>query len=158
MSAFRVLVTGSRSWRLAAVIRHELDQVSAEHGPLTVVHGAASGADALAAAYAKRCGWEVESHPADWTGPCRPTCLPGHRVDRRNGTTYCPAAGVYRNAAMVASGPDLVLAFIRAHSAGASGCAGVAERAGIEVRRVYDCACHTPAGGVRARRTAGVSS
>lgn len=44
-------------------------------------------------------------------------------------------AGPRRNAAMVELGADLALAFLRQRSRGASGCAGLAARAGFPVRR-----------------------
>lgn len=38
----------------------------------------------------------------DWEAPCRPDrCNEGHRMRRGDGTYYCPAAGIYRNEAMV---------------------------------------------------------
>lgn len=42
-------------------------------------------------------GHGMRSFPADWHGPCKPTCRQGHRL--RNDT--CPAAGPYRNQEMV---------------------------------------------------------
>lgn len=146
---FRVLVTGSRSWRDEQTIRDALSSVVSVHGPedVTVVHGAASGADAIADHVAN--GWwglTVERHPADWTQPCTPNCQPGHRR-RRGVTDYCPAVGPRRDAAMVESGIDLCLAFInpctlakcprpRPHdSHGAGFTADLAEKKGIETRR-----------------------
>ncbi|TQS30016.1 DUF2493 domain-containing protein [Microbispora sp. KK1-11] len=125
MSPYRVLVTGSRTWRSPTdrqTLRDALDAVHAAFPNLVVVHGACSrGADFLAQRWAEdrnRAGATitVEQHPADW--------------DR-----YRRAAGFRRNAEMVATRPDLVLAFIRNGSPGATHCAGLAEKAGIPVRR-----------------------
>jgi len=79
--------------------------------------------------------WEIERHPADWEASCRPECRPGHRRRKGRGPEYCPAAGNYRNAAMVALGARCCIALILDCSAGAAGCADLADRAGIEVRR-----------------------
>ena len=114
----RVLVTGSRAWSDSAAIEGALDRLHAEHGDrLVIVHGACRwGADVLAERWARRRGVAVERWPADWA-----------RLGRR--------AGMVRNAAMVASGPDLCLAFIRDRSPGASHCAAAAEAAGIPTVR-----------------------
>ncbi|NLT55607.1 MAG: DUF2493 domain-containing protein [Actinomycetales bacterium] len=114
---FRVLVTGSRTWIDTTAITTALDELHAVHGPrLVVVHGACpTGADAIAHTWAHTHGVPVETHPADWsTGR---------------------SAGPARNAAMVATNPDTCLAFIRDHSTGATGCADLAEHAGIPTTR-----------------------
>lgn len=136
---FRILVTGSRDWRQPERIAWELGlAIGAAHRPLAeviIVHGGAGGADRMADRIARDHGHLTEIHPADWDGPCRDTCQPGHRkmVGYRD---WCIAAGMYRNEAMVALGADLVLAFIRNGSHGATGCARLAEKAGIPVRRI----------------------
>jgi hypothetical protein len=115
---FRVLVTGSRSWTDTTTITTTLGRLHAVHGQLLViVHGACPrGADSIAAAWCHRAGVATEEHPADWV---------------RHGR----AAGIRRNTAMVATRPDLCLAFIRNHSPGASHCAQTAQQAGIPVIR-----------------------
>jgi hypothetical protein len=95
-----------------------LDRVRAVHGDrLQVLHGGASrGVDALADSWCLRNGVAVERHLADWSGE-------GKR------------AGPMRNAAMVATGPDVCLAFIRYGSLGARNCAELAERSGVPTIR-----------------------
>lgn len=136
----RVLITGSRTWRDARRIRDALNWITRNHrGPHTLVHGAARGADTIAARHARRLGWMVEGHEvtrADWDAPCTPDCKIGHRRPRADGTTYCPQAGNRRNQRMVDLGADLVLAYIRNNSRGATNCADAADAAGLDVRRV----------------------
>jgi hypothetical protein len=110
----RVLVTGSRTWTAQQVIAGALRELYAP-GVVLVSGACPRGADAIAEHLWACWGGQVERHPADWsTGR---------------------AAGPERNAAMVAAGADVCLAFIRDASPGASHCAGLAELAGIPVRR-----------------------
>lgn len=149
----RVLITASRTWDRADLVDAELDLVAADARTnrlaVTVVHGGAAGGDRIAGAWARgraADGWPVreEVHPADWEGPCTPRCTVGHRQGRSGSLdTYCPAAGMYRNAAMVALGAFLLLAFLdpcakprcrkpQPHdSHGADECLQLAEQAGI---------------------------
>lgn len=126
-AAFRVLVTGSRSWCDPQRIYTELDALLKQHPDLLLVHGAcAQGADAIADRWAIRNGIPVERHPADWS-----------RIGR--------SAGFHRNAAMTRAGADICIAFIDVcekrgcrepmphGSHGAEHCAGLADEAGIDV-------------------------
>lgn len=146
MADLRILITGSRDWRYPATIRRVLDETVIAHiaddacPDVTVIHGAAQGADLIAADYAKRSGWNVDPRPADWP-TCAPDCKPGHRRIGKRGE-YCPTAGHRRNAAMVASNPDIVLAFWRDHSSGTKNCLDLALAAGLLIDRYLDCACH----------------
>lgn len=123
---YRVLVTGSRDWTDPHTVYAALDSIVHEVAPrhVTIVHGACpTGADQHAHAWIMRhCppdAWDrlcEEPHPADWE-------LHGRR------------AGPIRNAHMVSLGADLCLAFVKANSRGAAHCSGLAEKAGIPVRR-----------------------
>lgn len=121
--SYRILVTGSRRWVSTSSIDRALEAVAQrampEHAAITVVHGAANGADAIAGAWAREMaadGWPVteEPHPAVWSTGGR-------------------GAGMARNARMVALGADVCVAFIRDNSPGASACAEMARRKGIPV-------------------------
>lgn len=75
----KVLVTGSRSFANVTYLEQELAALK----PDVVVHGGASGADALAEAWCKRNEVDYRAYPAKW---------------RRHGK----AAGPIRNLAMLA--------------------------------------------------------
>lgn len=116
----RLLVTGSRNWTDRAVMWHalrnawhELTGQGFEH--VVLVHGAARGADSLAAQVWSAAGLTVETHPADWDG---------HGLE----------AGPIRNTHMVGLGAELCLAFPLGKSVGTRHCMREAERAGIPVR------------------------
>ena len=113
---YRVLVTGSRAWDDQQAIFDALAEYN--YGAVTLVSGGCLlGADLIAERIAADLGWTVERHPADWFGG------------------YGRAAGFVRNAKMVKLGADVCLAFIKDGSRGATHCAGLAEKAGIPVKR-----------------------
>jgi hypothetical protein len=139
----RILITGSRAWTDRTAIATGLTQAIRSRNPrparhqVTIVHGAARGADTIAAEIAAAWGCNVEDHPvtrADWDAPCTPQCQPGHRRTRRDGTTYCPAAGTRRNQHMVDSGADLCIGFpLSTGWSGTRDCMTRAVKAGIRV-------------------------
>jgi hypothetical protein len=118
VTAYRVLVTGSRDWGDQGLLGFVLASVAGSRLPdVTLVHGdCPTGADALADDWATQRGLKPERHPADWG---------------RHGR----AAGPIRNALMVSLGADVCLAFIKNASRGAIGCADLAEAAGIRTLR-----------------------
>lgn len=88
----RVCVCGDRHWKNRAAIKREMKKYDPETS--TLVHGAAPGADSIAADVALELNWiSIEAFPAQWAD-----------YGRR-------AAGPVRNKLMVKSGLDLVLAF-----------------------------------------------
>lgn len=121
----RILVTGSRTFDDAATIRTALAAVvagaaEARVDMVTVVHGACpNGADEIADQWVRwHCGDVLvmaERHPALW-----------QKFGKR--------AGMVRNELMVSKGADLVLAFIRDNSPGATHCAELAMERGIPMR------------------------
>lgn len=137
---YRILVTVSRSWTRIHLMYDTLAELHSQHPGAVLVSGNAPKGDALAEQiWAVLCGYQtadeaaaagrIERHPADWK-------------------RYGKLAGFRRNAEMVALGADEVPAFISPctvpscpksglhGSHGASHCAGMAERAGIPVKRI----------------------
>jgi hypothetical protein len=118
---FRLIITGPPGWTDARLVEQSLAAVLARHPEgVVVVHGAnPDSADAIADAYASRTpGFTVERHPADWYGPCRPECPPGHRrlSPGRDPRDYCPQAGDYRDQEMARMGAGGCVAFSHANS------------------------------------------
>lgn len=129
----RVIVTGSRNWTDAEMIRRALAEVVDSYPQdwdprgIVLVHGGCNvkrngratetppkGADAIAHTLWKSWGLAVDMCKAQWA---------------RHGR----AAGPIRNKLMVDLGADLCLAFILDESAGATDCVRRAREAGIPV-------------------------
>jgi hypothetical protein len=115
----RILVCGSRDWTDSGAIAAALGHASAlaNSGRLIVVHGAARGADSIAATIAREWGVECEAHPAEWD-------------------THGKAAGPIRNDKMAKLGADLCLAFWDGQSRGTLDMIQRATKHGIPVRIV----------------------
>lgn len=115
----RVLVCGCRDWTDRRVVFDALDDIAeviANH-PLTIVHGAATGADRLADEWAESRCVAADRHPADW---------------KQHGR----AAGMIRNREMADIGADLCIAFWDGKSPGTANMIAEATRHGIPVRIV----------------------
>lgn len=113
----RVIVCGGRDFAdrelIARTLYQALDVRSTDQ--TVVVHGAARGADRLAAEIAENWGLATEAHPADWKA-------------------HGKGAGPVRNEEMARLGADLCIAF-----PGGAGTADMVRRAeahGIPVMRV----------------------
>ena len=104
---FRLLVSGSRTWTDAEIIRMELETIADKYKNVVLVSGHAVGADRIAEDIAVCLGWVVEIHEPDWT---------------LNGKS----AGFKRNTAMLESDVQAVLAF---HKDGSSGTADAIKKA-----------------------------
>lgn len=122
----RVLITGSREFTERPIVAAALSQVARENPgrQLTVVHGAARGADSLAGAVARSAPNRLieEAHPVtNWK-------LPDGSKNWR--------AGFDRNQTMVDLGADICLAFLKleAKNNGTRHSMGAAGEAGIPVR------------------------
>jgi predicted Rossmann-fold nucleotide-binding protein len=123
----RVLVCGGRGYDNQTLVDRVLDGLFAAHsGALVVIHGAASGADACANAWAmaKRVGGAsvgIQRFPAEWRGPTGRGLMD-------------PSAGPRRNATMLREGkPDLVIAF-----PGGRGTADMVARARVAGVRILE--------------------
>lgn len=120
MSA-RLLITGSRNLTDRAGVEAALRAAWADLGggrDVTLIHGAAPGADALSGdIWGRVMGLPVEVHPADW------------HIHGRH-------AGPLRNQVMVDLGADGCLAMPESGSRGTWDCVRRAEVAGIPVRVV----------------------
>jgi hypothetical protein len=140
----RILVTGSRDWPAGFLswskIAIKITEAAGDtpRSTVTVVHGAARGVDTYAHQAATVLGFTTEPHHADWDAPCQPECDHGGRRQRKDGRTYCPAAGNYRNQEMVDAGADVCLAFYipGLPCVGTSDCDRRATEAGIPVVRI----------------------
>lgn len=128
--AHYVAVTGGRGFDDIDRVREAFRLVCAFYGDVRVLHGGAlRGADRLAGVVADELGLVCKAFPADWTGPCGPTCYKGHRRVQGD-RSICPAAGVRRNQHMV----DLLSKWGRSHGVsvvafpGGSGTADMIER------------------------------
>jgi hypothetical protein len=114
----RIVVTGSRDFGEPAVIDAQLEKAWKravdKNRKLEVAHGACpTGADAFTDMWVVAEGLVPVRFFADWEGPCNADCYPSHRRRRPHGSTFCPAAGYYRNREMIyASNYDLCLAFL----------------------------------------------
>lgn len=121
----RILITGSREFEdvdvvLRAIEDAQLDETGTAHECI-VVHGAAPGADSIAAEIAYVSSTlTAEAHPADWV-----------QHGRR--------AGFLRNYEMVKLGADVCLAFFKkdAGNKGTSMTANLARKAGIPVKEYW---------------------
>lgn len=140
---FRILVTGSRVWTDSTWVGNTLDLFllfADRPGNLVVVHGGTdSGAEAIADDWVEEhveYGVRKEVHQARWYGDCQSRCRPGHRRRDERGRSWCPDASLDMNSRMVASNPDVCVAFLGDGSATAVDCADKAERAGIPTFRL----------------------
>lgn len=113
----RLLVCGDRNWTDYELLQTVLDDFADVHDwKLTLIHGAARGADSMADRWAEDCGFPIERYPADWD----------HHGKR---------AGPIRNAVMLATGVDVVIAFHDdlVNSRGTKHMVTIARRAGVRV-------------------------
>jgi hypothetical protein len=107
----KLLITGDREWNdYQSVIDALLDvlkEFEIDPSKITIIHGAARGADCMAAEVAERIGMVVKPYPAHWrhTEQCPKSCK--EMVGR--------PAGVIRNQKMLNENPDIDLALFFHH-------------------------------------------
>lgn len=109
----RVIVCGGRDYDDETTVIEVLSAL--DPTAVTIVHGAARGADKLAASVARGFGHYVQPYPADW---------------KRHGK----AAGPIRNQQMLDAGADLVIAFPGGR--GTAHMVEIARAAGVPVMEV----------------------
>ena len=114
----RIMVTGSREWRDIKTLANALEGQDPGFyiGQITLLHGCASGADAIARSLAVARGNDVEDFWPDY--------------DRYDFAT----ANKKRNLLMVEYDPDVCLAFPTKSSRGTWHAVHAAEKAGIPVK------------------------
>lgn len=116
----RFLFTGSRSWNNPHLVQEHLREIKAKFPDAVIVHGDHwAGLDHHVDLLARREGFEVEPHPAAWK-------------------RYGRSAGPIRNAEMLQTGVDAVLAYkddfdVRMRYGGTENCVDLAMRAGVPV-------------------------
>ena len=115
---FRVIVAGGREFNDYELLKRKLDGalVNKVSEGITIVSGAARGADKLGEQYAKERGYTIDSHPDDWD-------------------QYGKSAGYIRNKEM-AQNADALLAFWDGKSRGTKHMIDLAEKQGIKVHVV----------------------
>ncbi len=63
---FLCLVVGSRTFTDYTLLKQKLDAILKNHQNITIVSGAARGADTLARKYASEKGYQMVEFPAEW--------------------------------------------------------------------------------------------
>jgi hypothetical protein len=130
-------LTGSRRWPDVPLLETTLylvwhDALQDGYEGIELLHGdCPDGADAMGDAWAIANGIPRRRRPADWDGPCAPTCPPGHRRRNRRDTEYCPLAGHRRNQQLVDERPVLFVGASYRNSSGTADCLRSAKQAGI---------------------------
>jgi hypothetical protein len=127
----RVIVTGDRNWYAPELAEKVVNRLRLRFGRgLVIVHCAATGIDQSFAEACAKLGVAQEPHPARWDDLEAPEAVV--RQDQ-GGRAYNANAGPVRNAAMVAAGAGMCVAFHRrlARSHGTRDCVRCAIEAGI---------------------------
>ena len=115
----RIIVTGSRSFSDKTLLDRALDSAQYYFEDMVVVHGGASGADALAEQWCQAHGVPSEPHPADWD-------------------TYGKSAGPIRKRQMAALGAVFGVAFLDdSECRGTKNCIREMEAVGIPVHTFH---------------------
>lgn len=110
----RVIIAGGRDFNDYLMLCETCDYMLQNHTDITIVSGAAKGADKLGEKYASERGYQIDSHPADW--------------DR-----YGRAAGFRRNEEM-AQCSDALIAFWDGTSKGTQHMINLAEKHNLKVK------------------------
>ena len=110
----RLIIAGGREFSDYPLLRSTLDHLLQNHEHITIVSGAARGADKLGEAYACERNHEIAMYPADWN-------------------THGKSAGYKRNELM-ADNADWLMAFWDGQSRGTKHMIDIATRKGLQVK------------------------
>jgi len=111
---FKVVVTGSRDWDNWQDVEEVMRELTNRHGSnVELHHGTARGADRMCAHVARKRGFTIIEHPADWE-------------------RYGKRAGIVRNGQMLDCEPDLVVGFWLDESPGTGHLLKLAQELGYE--------------------------
>lgn len=127
----RVLVCGGRDFRDRGLLFSTLYAIHRDTTITLIIQGGATGADALAKAWADYADVPCEQFDADWNDLKTPPVLVRKRQD---GSLYNALAGPNRNTRMLKAHPDLVVAFEGGR--GTMDMISQARAAGVSVREV----------------------
>lgn len=129
----RILVCGGRDFSDVDLVYAELDRAHVREPVSHIIHGAATGADSIAKAWADERGVTPLPFPADWENLTHPDAV---IRTGRNGRKYDARAGHRRNQKMLDEGrPTRVIAF-----EGGDGTADMVKRAkrvGVLTQEVF---------------------
>lgn len=128
----RLLVAGSRDWVSIRPLRELLLEVNDAQGPfgdVTLVHGGATGAEALVRDLGEELGLREERHEPEWDVHDELCALRGCSPGRGS----CKRAPLRRSRRMVELGADLCLGFLRGDAAEARTTLRLAADAGIPI-------------------------
>jgi hypothetical protein len=131
----KILVCGGRDYSDRTRVFQVLDYLHQNRRPITlVIHGAATGADALGKEWAQTRGVEDDPYPARWDWLEAPNAV----IKRtKAGKPYNANAGPDRNAKMLSHGkPELVVAFPGGR--GTENAIELARNAGVKVIEVVE--------------------
>lgn len=114
----KILVCGGRDYKDEHTVNRILNLVHEKKGIFEIIHGAARGADTLAAKWAERNNIHCLDFPANWD-------------------KYGKRAGAIRNHRMLKEGaPDAVVAF--PGGSGTKHMVKLAQKAGVPVWKLFD--------------------
>lgn len=115
---FRIVLTGSREWIDDMAIHRVLNELLEIKGLVYLAHGAAPGVDTTGKQ------WCITTHAKNFTTKPNPVAMKSFPAKWRVNGVFDRSAGLTRNEQMVRTvQPDLVIAFIRNNSRGATHCA-----------------------------------
>jgi hypothetical protein len=116
-----ILVCGDRNWSNQRRLNEVLDNIHSKNPIHRLIEGEAKGADSMGRIWGMANSVPVEPHPANWK-------------------LYGRAAGPIRNAQMLKSKPDLVVAFHNdfENSKGTRNMVKIAKKADIKVMLATD--------------------